>query len=407
MKIKKLLCMIMTGTMLLTMTGCGGNVENFNEYVTEVEEMQVPEETEIVALGEASHGNAEFQELKLDVLKVLVEQRKVQSFSLEGDFGGCQRVNEYIHGADMTAEEAVADIGFQLYRTEQMVALAKWMREYNETADEAEQLSFYGFDMQRYEHGAEIATDYCNQKGIDPSPVTEIFGESETEYSYDEKVKLLEQLEKEVLESGEDEQTKIAARCIACLIQNVQMGHLDETNPGGYNKLRDSLMAENVNWIVSHEKEKGNDCVMISGHNGHVAKKGNSYTNTGSILAEQYGEAYFVIGTDFYETECNLPVNDGRENHKFVSNDPLAKKTGEAGLKKAYLDFEKAMENDELASVLKKPMSMGSLGEFYGWYMNFLPKTYRIKMKPVQLYDAMIFVTNATPTEIYELEDTE
>ena len=65
------------------------------------------------------------------------------------------------------------------------------------------------------------------------------------------------------------------------------------------------------------------------------------------------------------------------------------------------------MENDELASVLKRPMSMGSLGEFYGWYMNFLPKTYRIKMKPVQLYDAMIFVPNATPTEIYELEDTE
>lgn len=44
---------------------------------------------------------------------------------------------------------------------------------------------------------------------------------------------------------------------------------------------------------------------------------------------------------------------------------------------------------------------MGSLGELHnGLMMRLLPRSYRILAVPAETYDAMIFVTEATPTNI-------
>ena len=44
----------------------------------------------------------------------------VRAFALEGDYGGCEQVNRYIHGGEGTAQEAAAAIGFSIYRTEEL-----------------------------------------------------------------------------------------------------------------------------------------------------------------------------------------------------------------------------------------------------------------------------------------------
>lgn len=71
------------------------------DYVEGVEfkdEIVIPSDKRIIALGEATHGNKEFQELKLSIFKKLVEENGVRAFAIEGDFGGCLEVNDYIHG---------------------------------------------------------------------------------------------------------------------------------------------------------------------------------------------------------------------------------------------------------------------------------------------------------------------
>ena len=82
-------------------------------------------------IGEATHGNKEFQQLKLDVFKIMVEDYGVRAFALEGDYGGCEAVNHYIHGDDGTVKDAVSAIGFAIYRTQEMENLISWMWEYN------------------------------------------------------------------------------------------------------------------------------------------------------------------------------------------------------------------------------------------------------------------------------------
>lgn len=108
-------------------TGESADPNEFAKYASGVENIEIPDGVKIVALGEATHGNVEFQKLKLDVFKGLLENEGIRAFALDGDFGGCEMVNRYIHGGEGTVEEAVADIGFSLYRTKEMEALISYI----------------------------------------------------------------------------------------------------------------------------------------------------------------------------------------------------------------------------------------------------------------------------------------
>ena len=68
-------------------------ISSFSKNVTAVSELTVPENARVIALGEATHGNKEFQQLKLTVFRRLVETTNVRALNLEGDFGGCALAN--------------------------------------------------------------------------------------------------------------------------------------------------------------------------------------------------------------------------------------------------------------------------------------------------------------------------
>ena len=120
----------------------------------------------------------------------------------------------------------------------------------------------------------------------------------------------------------------------------------------------------------------------------------------GEYLAEIYGENYFVIGTDYFKTECNMPKLDGeRANQQFTSADPLAAQVKNLETDMVYLDFASIPASEEkLYDTIHSKMYMGSLGEAYNPLMKILPYTNRINEVPSEFYDAMILVYEATPT---------
>ena len=65
-----------------------------------------------------------------------------------------------------------------------------------------------------------------------------------------------------------------------------------------------------------------------------------------------------------------------------------------------YLDFDKIKKKKKIKEIINKNMLMGSLGEGYSFLNKILPNSYRIDDVPAELYDGMIIVKNATPTEI-------
>lgn len=378
-------------------TGKSANVEEFAAYAGTVDDITLPEDVRIIAIGEATHGNAEFQELKLEVFKVMVEKYDVRAFTLEGDYGGCEAVNRYIHGGSGTARDAAAAIGFAIYRTDEMAELITYMREYNETAAPGDDLRFYGFDMQRWGYNLEFLIEACIESGVDATELEKLADGDNWSSAYDSAARrdIVSRVKTE-LECKEN--SAQAVHLAEVLLQNFRLG---EGTDASYADLRDTLMAQNIGWILDQESALGHERIFVSGHNGHIAKWG-SYDAMGKLLSDEYGESYYAIGTDFFKTTCNLPNSSytARTNQVFYSHDPLAKAAYEAGLDVSWLDFAKVPGDSQLGEQIYEYSYMGSLGEGYNLLMRILPPSYRIFQPPAELYDGMIFVAEADPTVI-------
>ena len=382
-------------------TGDCADTEEFSKYATSVSELTVPDEAQIVALGEATHGNKEFQKLRLDVFQVLVEKYGVRAFALEGDFGGCEAINRYIHGTDGTAAEALSATGFAIYRTEEMENLVEWMRDYNASAAQGDDLRFYGFDMQRRAYSYHYLLEAVHQANMDASKLEKLWNSEADDYADGYTAEQRTEIISAVKEQLPPEEVQ-AIHCADILLQNIELGKYAD-DFGELNTLRDRMMAENTLWILQQEQVRGNSRIMISGHNNHTMQCENAGTPVlGSLLAEKLGNEYFTIGTDFYKSVCNLPKSytGKRITHTFYSYDPLAKASKTSGFDVSFLNFSKVPEDSALTEYLADSISMGSLGESYSVMMNFVPRSYRVRRIPQDAYDAMIFVANATPIEI-------
>lgn len=378
-------------------TGKNINSEEFAKYAQSVDNIKIPENSKIIALGEATHGNVEFQQLKLDVFRKMVENYGVRAFAIEGDYGGSEKVNRYIHGGEGTAQEAVSAIGFAIYRTEEMAELISYMRQYNDNAAEGEDLRFYGFDMQRYAHSFQFLMEACKEFSVDTKNLEKLMEGEEwsSEYDYPARMEIITQVKTE-LEGKKNSAEEV--HFADMLLQYCEF-QVESNTDGGI--LRDKFMADNVKWILQQEQQIGCKRIFISGHNGHVAKWG-SFNSMGKLLSNETDNGYYVIGTDFYRTRCNMPTRSPkkRTNQVFYSHDPLAKTATMAGLDICWLDFSHVPENSELSQLISQYTYMGTLGESYSWFMRLLPPSYRIFQPPAVLYDSMIFVADAKPTKI-------
>ena len=348
-------------------TGKSADIDEFAKYAEKITgdklpSIDVPEGTRIVALGEATHGNKEFQELKKLVFQDMVENKGIRAFVLEADTGGCEAINRYIHGGEGTLEEATETLGFQIYRTDEMADLISWMRSYNETAVEEQDIRFYGFDMQDKEYEFKYVIEALTECGISTTKLEQLMDGAE----YSDEFRL-------------EDREKI-------------------------------LMAENAMWILNQEEQLGNKMVFLSGHNGHMEQfgtfRGGEDKVMGNILADEIGrDAYFSIGTDFYKTTCNMPKNEKqRTTFTAYSHDPLAKAAYKSGNDVCLLDFSKVPDDSRIAAQINGYIFLGNLGDqsvggLNRIVMKAIPYTYREWRNPHESYDAMIFVSNAHPTK--------
>ena len=380
------------------------NISDIEDYGKEVSEINLDDHVRLVGLGEATHGNSDFQDLKLEVLKTLVEKNNLKSFAIEADFGEGMIINNYIHG-NKRDENISRIFSFNIYHTKNMNDLINYMFDYNQKAKDEDKLSFYGFDMQNPEKSIELILDFCKENNI----LQEKDLQKDFSFIKDKKFKVSQIKEKEALlleikayaDALSSPDAKILSRAITNVLDSVKYYELDFNDYVKVNNVRDELMAENVKWISDFEKSKGNKMLLISGHNGHIAKREKFYEPMGSHLKKIFGEKYFIIGTDFYKGIVNInevgPDNK-RSNHVFVSADPLAY-SARKFKGKYYLDFTK-VKDGETFDLVNKEINMVSLGEGYSPLMKFMPRTYRVKEVPKDLYDAMIFVYYAKPIAV-------
>ena len=380
------------------------NISDIEVYGKDLSQINLDDHVKVVGLGEATHGNSDFQDLKLEVLKTLVEKNNLKSFCLEADFGEGMMINNYIHG-NKRAENISSVFSFNIYHTNNMNDLINYMFDYNQKVKAEDKLSFYGFDMQNPEKSIELILDFCKENNIlEDKDLQEEFSFIKDKNFKISQIKDREDLLLEIkahVDSLSSNSARLVSRALTNVLDSIKYYELDFNDYAKANNVRDKFMAENVKWISDFEKSKGNNLLLISGHNGHIAKSGKFYEPMGSHLKEIFGEKYFIIGTDFYKGIVNInevgPDNK-RANHVFVSADPLAY-SARKFKGKYYLDFTK-VQDGETSEFINKEINMGSLGEGYSPLMKFIPTSYRVKEIPKDLYDAMIFVYYAKPIAV-------
>jgi len=83
-------------------------------------------------------------------------------------------------------------------------------------------------------------------------------------------------------------------------------------------------------------------------------------------------------------------------------HDPLAYQVKRLPGNQYYLDFSKVDPNSALGKKINGKTKMGSIGEKYSVMFKILKKCYQLEQVPSEKYNAMIYVYEASPIEVWE-----
>lgn len=400
--------MALTLCLAFLLGGCGNPAASGDLALaqTDISALTVPEDVLVVGLGEASHGVKEYQEMKAEVFKALVQNNGCRTFVIEGDFGSALKVDEYIHGGDGTAKEAASEIGFRIYRTKEMEELIEWMRTYNETAAEGQDLHFYGMDMQWADNSKEYLFRILEQTVPDVcAEYKDALAFLNDEDMYDisadafkqgmpaaqDLIREVEEAEDRIVEAFGRENFEFARECARSIYNCCDIRKSDQE----YNEVRDGYMAEKVRWFLEYGD---GSVIFVNGHNGHIGRTSvANYNCLGELLAEELGDGYFAIGTDAEVTVFNSQTDDGFEELTVKNGNSLNALAGESEGGRYYIDFAVAAGEDGWSKVIGEKQCITTLNVSA---VTIVKSFYTTEVIPEDTFDGMIVFDKVSPTTL-------
>lgn len=382
-------------------------IEGIESLGISFEDLTIPEDAMVVAIGEATHGNREFQTVKLEMLQKMVDEGNCHSISFEISVGEGAIINEVIHDPDSDIDSIVASVDYPIYDTQGIVDLLEWMKEYNTGRAYEDSVCFYGFDMQGSVRGIEFIATHLDELGNliteeEKARITELHTMGEgAEYSDRE---MFSDIADRLAESV-DPVICMADLCAGAVVQSIDAPSFEE-KPDEYGEFRDGSMAANVMNIYELEAERGNTRILITAHNGHVMKGetlGYGEVAMGAKIDDLFDGKYFCVGTEFYNTTVNIHTAGTyddeyeRADHTYCSDDRLAYQAKFFDGGRYALVFSGITESDgKVYDIINNENFTGCAGEGYNIFMDIY-KGYRVRLVAAERYDAMIYYYETTP----------
>ncbi len=383
---------------------------------------EILKDKKIVAMGEATHGTSEFFKMKHRFFEFLVEEMGYRVFAMECDGGAGQVINDYILSEEGNLEDCLGDIKYEVFRTEEVKDMIKWMKEYNDDPSHKEKIKFYGMDIQNIVDTLPKLSYYLGK--LDKELQTKVEEDTlNTIYRNDIKALTNEQLDSILLNINEFkkdmETTKekylnnnlqneyelaiwnlnLVSQCVEyCIEVNKNENQMVQSVTAS--NLRDKYMADNVKWIQEYESKLGNDKVMLWAHNLHVSSKDVNYVYMGKNLKEMYGDEYYSIGFEFSRGSFNAHNDMSTETlTRFdIDNNAseyLAYKFDKTEIPISFLDFNSASKNKEVSKMLSKNQTFNLITAYYD---ESIPKSFQYI--PRNLFDGLIYIKETTPSKI-------
>jgi len=297
----------------------------------------------IVSLGEHAHLNGSFYKVKHRMVEFLVTEMDFTVFAIEASFGCASKINEYLLGGDVSPQEALEELVYKVWRTEEIQDMLIWVREYNATHDK--KVKFYGFDTRPVFRCAKVVYDYLRRTNgtKDYDDILLEWITLKIDRSDRDKLKniirqvkdLISYLENQCPKASQDKKEwDFAVQNSKVLLQYLLRFSID--NRSKRSDIRDKHMADNVKRIIDYEERAK---TILRAANPHITALPGSGC-MGAYLRQMYGDEMVVIAL----------IGDDRRGS-------LAELLTMAGLDISVLDFRSLPEG----------IVSGGITESCGW----------------------------------------
>jgi len=395
---------------------------------------QIVGEARVVGLGESIHRAHEFHRVRHRLLEFLVAEMGFTAFAMETGFAEAVKINDYVLGRIEEPERWQHDwftwgFGYE----EELLALVRWMRRYNQDPRHPRKLRFYGIDVAvGYSspfaalEGALLYLDrvdpgyatFARRQGI--LPLVEKFlgsggsdkarGVSLNKYkklpagerdaytaAVADLVSRFETKRIEYIEQSSEDEYEWALRYAVAATQldaayraAAAQGEVAQEPRSGLHRavdaVRDRAMADNLLWALQREDSGGR--IVLWAHNSHLMKAMDPEQGPrlGLFLDSMLGRDYVNIGFTFYQgapsgwasyqTGISEPASDGT----------LDGELARVGLPMFVLDLCAVPAEGPVHQWLNQVWKMRS--EMREWVL---------ELNPLQAWDALFYVQRISP----------
>lgn len=285
-------------------------------------------DSRIVLLGEASHGTAEFYEMRARISQELIEKKGFTVVAVEADWPDAAHINHFVSppfSEPLLDEASFTRFPTWMWANHSVLAFSRWLREHNsKQTKDSRQVGFYGLDLYSLSTSIQAVLKYLDSVDPKTAEVARVRYACLTPWAQDpalyarftmakpdshcenEVVTILQDLLKKRVEYAIADGDKFFnaeqnARLVANAERYYRTMYYSEKN--SWNQ-RDQHMFDTLQSIIDFKG--ANSKVIIWAHNSHIGDaratqmSARGEFNIGQLVREHYGnEAYLIgFGTD-------------------------------------------------------------------------------------------------------------
>lgn len=281
-------------------------------------------DSRLVLLGEASHGTAEFYEMRARITQELIEKKGFNVIAVEADWPDAAHINHFIHGTSpdpLLVSAPFSRFPTWMWANHSVLEFTHCLKAHNEQIDSLEnKVGFYGLDLYSLSSSIDAVLNYLET--IDPetaevarvrygclTPWTSdpaLYGQATMTRRYRECEKdviaALQDLLKRSLDySKADGQRYFDAEQNARLVANAERYYrtMYYAENNSWNQ-RDQHMFETLQAVLAFRGPQAK--AVIWEHNSHIGDaratemSARGEFNIGQLVRQKYGDAAYLIG---------------------------------------------------------------------------------------------------------------
>jgi len=404
--------------------------------------LELAADSDIVLIGEATHGTHEFYALRAQLTRRLLSEHGFAAVAAESDWPDSYRVNRFVRGssADKTAHQALTDFRrfpSWMWRNRDVLEFVDWLREYNQRRLKARQetVGFYGLDLYSLHGSVAAVLEYLD--GVDPELAQrarerygcfEQFDREPQAYGYAARLGLSPACEDAVVSQLRELQSRRTA-----IIQRDGLSAEDEffhaeqnarviKNAEEYYRamfgnqvqswnLRDTHMADTLDALLEHLRLRiDRPRVVVWAHNSHVGdaratelmREGE--LNLGQLARERYPNRTCLIGFSTYAGSVAAASRWGGNVERKLMR-PALPASHEALFHRVNApNFILQTRDLQGSEALLEPRLQRAIGVIYRPETERRSHYYRVEL--TRQFDAMIHVDRTTAVEPLERSST-